>query len=105
MDASLHQSAPAAQGQETTTVTIPVTVIVPTKNEENNIRECLASVQGFAEVFVVDSSSGDQTAALASASGASVIDFKWNGDYPRKKQWALENLEISNQWVLLLDAD
>jgi glycosyltransferase involved in cell wall biosynthesis len=84
---------------------IPVSVLVPTKNEEANIEACLGSLREFAEIFVVDSSSTDRTPELARQQGATVVDFKWNGSYPRKKQWALENLSFAHRWVLLVDAD
>lgn len=84
---------------------IPVSVIVMTKNEERNIAKCLRSVAGFDEVFVVDSASTDKTCEIASAMGASVIPFVWNGKYPKKKQWCLENLPFSHDWVLYVDAD
>jgi glycosyltransferase involved in cell wall biosynthesis len=84
---------------------IPVSVLVPTRNEERNIVQCLDSLEPFSEVFVIDSSSADRTAELARGKGAHVVDFQWNGSYPRKKQWALENLELSHPWVLLVDAD
>jgi glycosyltransferase involved in cell wall biosynthesis len=80
-------------------------VLVPTKNEAANIVSCLDSLHQFGEVFVVDSLSSDGTAELARARGATVITFDWNGKYPRKKQWALENLSFSYRWVLLIDAD
>jgi glycosyltransferase involved in cell wall biosynthesis len=86
-------------------VTIPVSVVVMTKNEEANIAACLSTLQDFAEVFVVDSRSTDETPSLAQALGARVVEFDWNGRYPKKKQWALENLPFSHDWVLYLDAD
>jgi glycosyltransferase involved in cell wall biosynthesis len=84
---------------------IPVTVIVMTKNEERNIEKCLSSLTSFDEIFVVDSNSTDQTQSLAKRWGANVINFTWNGRYPKKKQWSLENLDIKNDWVLYVDAD
>jgi glycosyltransferase involved in cell wall biosynthesis len=84
---------------------IPVSVLVPTKNEEQNIVACLDSLGQFDEVFVVDSPGWDRTAELATNCGATVIEFDWNGEYPRKKQWALENVPLSHRWVLLVDAD
>lgn len=86
-------------------VPIPVSVIVMTRNEAANIVACLDSVRDFAEVFVVDSASTDGTAGLAAAAGAQVVPFRWNGRYPKKKQWCLENLPFSHPWVLYLDAD
>ena len=84
---------------------IPVSVIVLTRNEEKNIAACLDSLSGFAEVFVVDSASTDDTAAIAREKGAKVVPFVWNGRYPKKKQWALENCPIAHEWVLYVDAD
>lgn len=87
----------------------PVSVIVLTKNEELAIEACLASVTAsgtaFDEVFVVDSGSTDRTVELAEKLGATVVQFAWNGQYPKKKQWALERVPCRNDWVLMLDAD
>jgi glycosyltransferase involved in cell wall biosynthesis len=76
-----------------------------TKDEEENIGKCLASLVRFDEVFVVDSRSADRTREIARAAGAEVVEFAWNGGYPKKKQWSLENLPLGNDWVLYLDAD
>ena len=84
---------------------IPVSVIVMTKDEEQNIAKCLRSVGNFAEVFVVDSGSADRTCAIAEGMGGKVIAFRWNGKYPKKKQWCLENLPLAHDWVLYVDAD
>jgi len=84
---------------------IPVSVIVMTKEEERNIAKCLRSVEGFDEVFVVDSDSTDRTCAIAGAMGAKIVRFRWNGAYPKKKQWCLENLPFAHDWVLYVDAD
>jgi len=84
---------------------IPVSVIVMTKNEEANIRACLAPMARFAETFVVDSNSVDATVAIATAMGARVVRFTWDGLYPKKKQWCLENLPFGYDWVLYVDAD
>lgn len=86
-------------------MTIPVSVIVMTRNEAPNLAGCLQSVSRFDEVFVVDSRSDDTTTAIAQRFGARVVEFDWNGHYPKKKQWSLDNLPLSNDWVLILDAD
>lgn len=84
---------------------IPVSVVIITKNEERAIERCVSSVAGYDEVFVVDSHSTDSTAQIAKDCGAEVVPFSWNGQYPKKKQWALENLPISHDWVFYLDGD
>ena len=85
--------------------TLPITVIIPTKNEEKNIRGCLASVAWADQVFVVDSHSQDQTAAIARELGVEVVQFDYDGGWPKKKNWAIRNLPIHNPWFLILDAD
>jgi glycosyltransferase involved in cell wall biosynthesis len=53
----------------------------------------------------VDSNSTDDTAVIAQDHGAEVIQFDYQGGYPKKRQWALDTLNITTDWVLLLDAD
>jgi glycosyltransferase involved in cell wall biosynthesis len=84
---------------------IPVSVIIPIRNEAANLPRCLASVAWADEVFVVDSQSSDDSAAIAAAAGAQVVQFHFNGVWPKKKNWALENLPFRNEWVFILDAD
>jgi glycosyltransferase involved in cell wall biosynthesis len=54
---------------------------------------------------VVDSHSEDRTAEIARAAGAEVVQFDYPGHGPKKKAWALRNLDLGNDWVLLLDGD
>ncbi len=84
---------------------VPVSVIVPVKNEAENLRRCLPALSWADEVFVVDSQSTDETEEVAAEHGASVVQFHFNGSYPKKKNWALENLPFRNEWVLIVDAD
>src|ERR1700729_2041985 len=82
-----------------------VSVLIPALNERRHIVDCLASVSWADEVIVVDSNSTDGTQELAQAAGAQVVKFQWNGKFPKKKNWALENIPWKNDWVLILDAD
>ena len=84
---------------------IPVSVIIMTKNEERVLRHTLSSVTAFDQVFVVDSHSTDSTQDIAKEMGAEVVEFTWDGRYPKKKEWCLLNLPFANDWVLYLDAD
>ena len=84
---------------------ISVSLIIPCKNEEANIERCLKSVPWVSEAFVIDSQSSDRTAEIAEKVGAHVVQFDYQGGWPKKKNWALENLPFENEWVLILDAD
>lgn len=84
---------------------LPVTVVIPAKNEEKNLRAALETVDWADEVIVVDSSSTDATQDIAASMGAKVVQFAYSGHGPKKKNWALETIPFRNEWVLLLDAD
>jgi len=84
---------------------LPVTVIIAVKNEEKNISKCLDSLAPASHIVVIDSASTDKTVEIVKQKNAEVIQFKYQGGYPKKRQWALENVLIKSPWVLLLDAD
>lgn len=80
-------------------------VVVMTRNEATNIAACLDSLASFSLIYVVDDHSTDGTAGIAAEKGAQIIPFIWNGQYPRKKQWCLNNIAPDYPWVLFVDAD
>jgi glycosyltransferase involved in cell wall biosynthesis len=84
---------------------VPISVIIPVKNEERNIAACLESVAWADEVWVVDSRSSDGTIAVARRYTDKIAQFDYPGGFPKKKNWALWNLQFKHEWVLLLDAD
>lgn len=84
---------------------LPVTVAIPVKNEEANLAACLERLDGFAEVVVIDSGSTDGTREIAHNFGARVVDFQWDGAYPKKRNWFLLNHPPTQPWILFLDAD
>ncbi len=84
---------------------VPVSILIPIKNEAHNLPRCLAAVSWADEIFVVDSNSSDGSQAIAEAHGAKVVQFDFNGIWPKKKNWSLENLPFSHEWVFILDAD
>jgi glycosyltransferase involved in cell wall biosynthesis len=84
---------------------LPVTVIVPARNEAHNLPRCLASLCGFGEVYVIDSQSADSTVEIARSWGARVVQFHYSGGWPKKRQWAMDTLALAFDWILLLDAD
>lgn len=84
---------------------VPVSVLIPAKNEEENLPACLESVARADEVFVVDSQSEDRSVEIAASYGAKVVQFHFNGRWPKKKNWSLDNLPFNNDWVLIVDCD
>ncbi|AFZ60333.1 glycosyltransferase family 2 protein [Anabaena cylindrica FACHB-243] len=84
---------------------IPVSVLIPAKNEEANLPACLTSLAVADEIFVVDSQSSDRSIEIAESYGAKVVQFNFNGSWPKKKNWSLENLPFRNEWVLIVDCD
>ena len=86
-------------------IKIPVSVLIPAKNEEANLPACLESVAQADEVFVVDSHSDDRSVEISESYGANVVQFDFNGRWPKKKNWSLDNLPFRNEWVLIVDCD
>jgi glycosyltransferase involved in cell wall biosynthesis len=84
---------------------LPVTVIVPARNEARNLPRCLESLRNAGEIYVVDSQSTDATAQVAHSYGARVVQFNYQGGWPKKRQWAMESLPLAYDWTLLVDAD
>ena len=79
-----------------------ISATIITLNEEENIRDALASASWADEVLVIDSGSTDKTCAIAEASGARVIQNEWPG-FAEQKQFAAE--QAKHDWIFSLDAD
>jgi glycosyltransferase involved in cell wall biosynthesis len=88
-----------------TSLSVPVTAVVLTRNEHRNLPACLKSVGGrVASIVVVDSFSTDDTLDIARSFGARVYQREWK-NYADQFQWALDHTEISTPWIMRLDAD
>lgn len=83
----------------------PISILIPAKNERANLRACIASARFADEIVVIDSGSSDGTQEIAHELGATVVQFKWNGSFPKKKNWALAHFPWRHEWVFILDAD
>ena len=83
---------------------VPVSVVIPTRDEERNIEACISSIAWAGEIIVFDSHSTDATLALAEKNGARIVQRVFD-TFAVHKNWALDNIEFSHDWVLLLDAD
>ena len=84
---------------------LPISVLIPVKNDAENLRVCLEKLRGFDDIWVIDSQSQDNTADICAEFDVQRVDFLWNGQYPKKRNWALKNVSFRYEWILLLDAD
>ena len=91
-----------------------LTIVIPVKNEEKNLPACLENVREFKHVVLVDSGSTDRTLEIFKGirdqgsgirDGWEIVDFKWDGKFPKKRNWVLRNYKFKTPWALFLDAD
>jgi len=99
------EQTPSLQRRTSPAQKLPVTVIIPVRNEAKNLPRCLHSLGEVGEVIAVDSQSTDTTVEIAREFGAQVVQFHYQGGWPKKRQWAMDTLPLAHDWVLLLDAD
>ena len=81
-----------------------ISVLILTRNEENNLPACLASVQWSDDIVVLDSDSTDRTRDIAAASGARVVTRTFEGELERRT-FSLRGLTFKHPWVYNPDAD
>ena len=86
---------------------LDLTTIILTYNEEIHISRCLGNVCPFSKkVIVVDSPSTDRTVEICKEfENVEVVVHKYPGNQAEQFNWALDNVEISTEWVLRVDAD
>jgi glycosyltransferase involved in cell wall biosynthesis len=87
------------------TARLPISVIIPARNEAHNLPRCLESLKNVDEVYVIDSQSEDDTCEIARSFGAKVVQFQYHGGWPKKRQWAMDTLSFTQDWLFLIDAD
>ncbi len=82
-----------------------LSIIILTRDEQANLPTCLESIQSIeAQIYIVDSGSGDRTVEIAREKGCQVFVHPWES-HAQQFNWALENLPISTPWTMRLDAD
>ena len=79
-----------------------ITGIIPTLNEENNIKEAIASLSFADEIIVIDSFSKDDSVSICKEEKVRLIQREFD-DFSSQKNYAIE--QSSNNWVFILDAD
>jgi glycosyltransferase involved in cell wall biosynthesis len=81
-----------------------ISVLVLTKNEEQDLPGCLASVAWSDDVHVLDSMSTDRTVEVAREHGAQVTERAFD-NWAAHQNWALKNVPFRYPWVFYIDAD
>ncbi len=81
-----------------------VSVLILTKNEQQDLPGCLHSVSWSDDVHVFDSYSTDDTVEIAIQAGASIIRREFD-NWSDHQNWGLRNIPFKYPWVLYIDAD
>ncbi|MEP6583358.1 MAG: glycosyltransferase family 2 protein [Ginsengibacter sp.] len=86
---------------------LDLTIAIPVRNEEKNLPGCLAAIGTdlAKSIIVIDSESTDKTNSIAKDFGVEVVNFRWDGKFPKKRNWFLRNYPLTTRWILFLDAD
>lgn len=81
-----------------------VSVLILTKNEEQDLPGCLESVSWCDDIHVFDSFSTDNTVRIAMNASAKVTQRKFD-NWAAHQNWGLANISFKYDWVFYLDAD
>ncbi|MDB6134141.1 MAG: glycosyl transferase family 2 [Verrucomicrobiales bacterium] len=81
-----------------------LSVLILTKNEEQDLPGCLKSVAWCDDVHVFDSLSTDRTCEIAENGGAKITSRKFD-NWSAHQNWGLANIPFKHPWVLYIDAD
>ena len=86
---------------------LDLTIAIPVKNEERNLPGCIKAIgKDFASsIIIIDSGSNDRTKEIAKENNIDIVDFIWDGKFPKKRNWFLRNHTLQTKWILFLDAD
>lgn len=85
-------------------MSIPLSIVILTINEEQDLPGCLASIDWCDDIHLIDSGSTDNTVSIAKEANA---DCKYNPfeSFGKQRNWALDNCKFKYDWILFLDAD
>jgi glycosyltransferase involved in cell wall biosynthesis len=82
----------------------PVTAMVFTLDEEQNLPRCLESLRWCDDVIVIDSFSKDRTEEICRAAGVRFYQHAFEG-FGSQRNWAVDHTSPRHDWILVLDAD
>jgi len=80
-----------------------LSVVIPTKNNEDIIRRCLESVKWADEIVIVDGYSTDRTLEIAKEYNAKIVQNKFDGNFDKERNLGTDN--STGDWILQLDSD
>ncbi|MBI5722849.1 MAG: glycosyltransferase family 2 protein [Planctomycetes bacterium] len=83
---------------------MPISILILTLDEEQNLPRCLDSVRWSDDIVVLDSFSIDRTVEIASKAGARVVQRKFD-NWSAHQNWAVQNIQFRHPWVYYSDAD
>ncbi len=81
-----------------------ISVLILTRNEEQDLSGCLDSVAWSDDVWVFDSYSDDRTVEIAQAAGAHLVQRRFD-TYAAQRNAAFDTVPFQHEWIFLLDAD
>jgi glycosyltransferase involved in cell wall biosynthesis len=81
-----------------------VSAIILTKNEAQDLPDCLRSISWIEDRIVLDSGSADETVVIAEKNGARVFTNPFKS-FANQRNWALDYCSPKYEWILFLDAD
>lgn len=83
-------------------LTVPITAIILTHNEEKMLPGCLNSLTWVSHLIIVDQQSTDKTVHIAQSAGATVISCT-DQSFSHRRGCALPH--VHTEWLLYVDAD
>lgn len=83
---------------------LPISAVVLSHNEADNLPRCLKALRNCAEVVVVDDGSTDDSQRIAAECGARVVVHPF-GSFADQRNWAMDSAGLRHDWVLHMDAD
>jgi len=81
-----------------------ISVLILTKNEQQDLPGCLESVAWSDDIHVYDSMSSDDTVNIAQSFGAKVTQRPFD-NWSSHQNWGLQNIQFKHEWVFYIDAD
>jgi glycosyltransferase involved in cell wall biosynthesis len=96
--------SPLSSPQRGLTASAPLSVMIFTLDEEIHLPRCLDSLAWCDDIVVVDSFSTDRTESICRERGVRFVQHRFEG-FAFQRNWALDNVPLRHDWVLVLDAD